>query len=221
MPSITRFAPFARRRSVSAAAAILLLTWLAPALGATPRNYVVDPKKSVATIEVDKSGLFSFAAGHKHEVEAPVASGYVRVDLANPSQADLRLVFKAAALRVTGKGDPPEDVPKVQHNMESEKVLDIAHYDEIVFARTSVDVKKTTPGELDLVVNGQLTIRGQSKGISVPVTVSIDGESLTATGSCIIKQTDFGIKPISVAGLVNVKNELAISFTIIANAETN
>jgi hypothetical protein len=39
---------------------------------------------------------------------------------------------------------------------------------------------------------------------------------LTATGRFAIRQTDFGIKPISVGGVVKVKDELTIIFTIVA-----
>ena len=42
------------------------------------------------------------------------------------------------------------------------------------------------------------------------------GDRLTATGKFVIKQTDFGITPISVGGVVKVKNELNITFTIVA-----
>ena len=39
---------------------------------------------------------------------------------------------------------------------------------------------------------------------------------LTATGKFVIKQTDYGITPISVGGVVKVKNELNITFTVAA-----
>ena len=42
------------------------------------------------------------------------------------------------------------------------------------------------------------------------------GRDLTATGKFTIKQTDFGIKPISIGGVVKVKDELNITFTIAA-----
>ena len=35
-------------------------------------------------------------------------------------------------------------------------------------------------------------------------------------GTFDIRRTDFGIKPISIGGVVNVKDELAITFTIVA-----
>jgi uncharacterized protein YbjQ (UPF0145 family) len=46
----------------------------------------------------------------------------------------------------------------------------------------------------------------------------LGADRLTARGAFEIKQTDFGISPISVAGVVKVKNELAISFALAAQA---
>ena len=55
--------------------------------------------------------------------------------------------------------------------------------------------------------------------LTAPVAVKIDGATLTAAGKFSIKQTDFGIKPISVGGVVKVKDELTITFTITAREQ--
>jgi hypothetical protein len=136
----------------------VLVAALAAGLGveaAGPRTFAVEPEQSRAIIDVGKAGAFSFA-GHTHEVAAPVTSGAVRLDMDDPSHNSVRLEFNAAAMRVTGKGESADDVPKVTETMLSEMVLDV------------------------------------------------------------IKQTDFGITPISVGGVVNVKNELNITFTMAA-----
>ena len=73
---------------------------------------------------------------------------------------------------------------------------------------------KRSPGILDLSITGQLTIRDVAQSIVVPVHVQLGDDSLTATGRFSIKQTAFGIKPISVAGVVNVKDTLDLDFTI-------
>jgi len=64
-------------------------------------------------------------------------------------------------------------------------------------------------------VTGQLTLRNVTRSIAVPVTVRMEGNTLTATGRFPVKQTDYGIKPVSVAGLVSVKDTLNVSFTIV------
>jgi polyisoprenoid-binding protein YceI len=185
---------------------------------AGPRTFNVEPEQSRAIIDVGKSGAFSFA-GHTHEVEAPITTGIVHLDTDNPSRNDVRLEFNAAAMRVTGKGESADDVPKVTQTMLSEMVLDVRRYPRITFESTSVTAKGSAAA-LDLSVTGRLTIRGTTQAVTAPVAVKVAGDRLTATGKFVVKQTDYGITPISVGGLVKVKNELNITFTIVARERT-
>ncbi len=140
-------------------------------------------------------------------------------DPADPSHGDVRLEFDAAAIRITGKGEPPGDVPKVQQVMLSEQVLDAARYPKITLESTSVAVasgRSAGATMFDLTMTGKLSLHGVTKPFNAPVRVVLDGATLTATGKFSIKQTDFGIKPISVAGVVNVKDALNLTFTIVA-----
>lgn len=187
----------------------------AVALYAEPHTYTVDPGQGHVTIAVGKSGMFSFAAGHKHEVTAPSISGHMTVDPADPSHSTVELTIDATALKVSGTGEPPADVPKVQQTMVSAQVLDVQQYPTIEFASTSVSVKNSAGVKLDAVVEGRLTLHGTSRSLSVPVTVQIEPNELRATGKFSLKQTDYGIKPVSVGGVVSVKDAVDIDFTII------
>ena len=199
-------------RNAAVRAAVLAASLAVAAAG--PRTFTVDPEHSRALIDVGKSGTFSFA-GHTHEVEAPLTSGIVHLDPDALTRSDVHLEFNAAAMRLTGKGEPPGDVPKVTQAMLGDQVLDAKTYPSITFESTSVTAKGALP-TLDLSVAGKLTIRNTTKPVTAAVAVKVDGATLTATGTFTIKQTDFGIKPISVGGVVKVKDELTITFTIAA-----
>jgi hypothetical protein len=54
-------------------------------------------------------------------------------------------------------------------------------------------------------------------GVTKPIEVSVKKDAGAYSGSAVIKQTDFGIQPISVGGVVKVKNELRIVFRIETN----
>jgi polyisoprenoid-binding protein YceI len=181
---------------------------------AGPRTFTVEPDRSKALIDVGKTGAFSFA-GHTHEVEAPLTGGMVHFDPDDTSKSNLHLEFNAAAMKVTGKGDPPADVPKVTEVMLGEQVLNVKQYPSITFDSTAVSGRGSASA-LDLQITGNLTIRGTTKPVRAATSVKIEGDTLTATGKFAIKQTDFGIKPISVGGAVKVKDELAMTFTIVA-----
>jgi polyisoprenoid-binding protein YceI len=198
----------------AAAAAVLTALSLTSDVAATPRTFMVEPDRSRALIDVGKTGAFSFA-GHTHEVEAPITSGVINLDSDDPSHGDVRLEFNAAAMHLTGKGEPADDVPKVTAAMLGEMVLDVKRYPGITFESTRVSGKPSGTG-FDLSVTGRLTIRGTTQTVTAPVAVQIAADRLTATGKFVIKQTDYGIMPISVGGVVKVKNELTISFTVTA-----
>jgi polyisoprenoid-binding protein YceI len=183
--------------------------------GAAGHTYTIDPSRSRATIEVGKSGALSFAAGHKHEVVASGIAGAITVDTADPARSTGRVTIEASALKVSGKGEPADDVPKVQATMVGPQVLDVEHYPTITFVITSIAIKTNQETRMDGVVTGRLTLRDVTRSIAVPVATRLEGQSLMATGRFALKQTDYGIKPVSVGGVVSVKDTLNISFDIV------
>jgi polyisoprenoid-binding protein YceI len=184
---------------------------------AAPRVYTLEPAQSRLTIHVGKAGLFGFA-GHEHEVVAGTFRGTATFDpdrLAQSSQSSVDLTFDAGALRVTGQGDPPEDVPQVQAAMVGATCLDAGRFPTIHFVSTSV-VAAVAAGSKggDLVLRGALTLHGVTRPLTVRVHVDVTGPTLEATGTTTLHQTDFGITPISKAGVVKVKDELTLSWRI-------
>src|SRR5205814_1888928 len=109
------------------------------------------------------------------------------------SRSRVRLEMDAASLQVTGKGDPPKDVPDVQSTMVSDKVLDVQRFPKILFQSTNVSVTARSGPTATLQVTGTLTIRNVNHSISVPVQVVVAPSSLTATGRFAVNQTDYGI----------------------------
>jgi polyisoprenoid-binding protein YceI len=198
------------------AATLALLATMWPAYPRAASNaYQVDPTRSRVTIAVGKSGAFSFL-GHKHEVSGPIESGSVDVDPGSLSGSHVSLAIETSSLKVSGADEPPEDRPKVQEAMESDKVLGVARYPRISFESTGVTGGQPGTPTLDVVVTGRLTIRDVTRPVSVPVHVQLGDHSLNASGRFSVRQTEFGIKPISVGGAVAVKDKLDITFSLAA-----
>ena len=185
--------------------------------GAGTRSYTIDSGRSNATIEVGKSGALSFVAGHSHEVIAPAIAGTITVDADDPARSEVRVTIDASALKITGKGESANDVPKVQETMAGAQVLDVQRYPTITFARTQITVTSHTGLTLEAMLTGQLTLHNVTRSITVPVTVRMDTNILTATGRFAVKQTDHGIKPVSIGGVVSVKDTVNVSFTIVGH----
>jgi polyisoprenoid-binding protein YceI len=179
-------------------------------------TYRVDESKSHATIHVGKAGAFSFLAGHSHEVSGPIQSGSVDVDAEDPSRSRVQLIIAAADLRVAAEREPEGDAPKVQEAMASDKLLDVAHHPRITYESRGVTLKDRQGSVLNLSMTGQLTIRDVMRDVTAPVRVELGETDLAATGRFSIKQSEFGIKPISIGGVVAVKDALEIEFSIVA-----
>jgi polyisoprenoid-binding protein YceI len=197
----------------------LMPAWLiaqaAVSAGGGPMVLTVDTADSQVLIQVGKAGVFGFA-GHAHEVLAADVQGRVTVDLADPQASSVSLEFAAAALRVTGKDEPPVDVSEVQRVMLGERVLDVERFPAIVFRSRRVSLKDGTAAGANVVIEGDLTLHGTTRPMTVRASATFDaGGRLTARGSCSLKQSDFGMVPVTAAGgTVRVSDEVVIQFVL-------
>lgn len=201
-----------------AVAAVLGVALLASAAHSEPRRFVLDPAASSLTVHVSRAGLFGFL-GHDHVVEGAVAEGLVIADPEDLSSSSIAVVFRSADLRVTDPDGPEADVPEVQAKMEGEDVLDVASWPRISFSSTSVGGARIEDDAWRLRVEGELELHGRKRRLVVPVAVRLVEHGLAAVGELELKQSDWGIRPVSIAGVVKVKDELRVSFEIQARPE--
>jgi polyisoprenoid-binding protein YceI len=199
-------------------ACLLMVAWIHGAAGA-PRTFTVDSSASSVTIHVGKTGIGSFA-GHEHEVAAPALRGEVLADFEDLSRSSLDIEANARAMKVTGD-EPAQDARKVQQTMSGPQVLSAGRFPIIRFRSQSVSGKRVSPDRYDLTIAGELSLRGVAKPMTVPVQVEVRGDALTGTGKMVVKQTDFGIEPVSAGGgLVKVEDGVTVTFRIAARAAT-
>jgi hypothetical protein len=166
----------------------------------------VDVANSSLKIHVYKTGLFS-AFGHNHEIEAPIQSG----EVSESGKPSVTLRVDARKLKVLD----PEDTksrPQVQETMLGPQVLDSTRFPEIRFESSKIEPR----GQNRWIVNGNLTLHGKSH----PTTFDVVMAEKTYRGTATIKQTDFGMTPITVAGgSVKVKDEVKVEFSISLRAD--
>jgi len=164
----------------------------------------IDVQHSTITIHVGKSGMLS-AAGHDHTISAPISSGTIRESPAPYVE------FTVATAKMNVQPDPKIDAKtqaQIQKDME-EMTLETAKFPEITFRSSRIE--KLADGQWK--VAGNLSLHGVTKPVTLAVTQT--GESYEAHTT--LKQTDFGIKPVSVGGgMIKVKNEIEINFKIFA-----
>jgi len=186
------------------------------------RTYTISPSESNFWVFVGKSGLFS-ALAHDHEIGVKSFGGRVVIPEAGTSAGasggSLEMEVDAPSLVVLDKKPSEEDKKKIFNSMHNE-VLESAKYQKITFKSVSVgDLKQTGNDAYSFVVNGDLTLRGVTKRIAVPVAATITPQQLRVTGKYTLRQTDYGIKPYSAAGgTIKVKNEVVVNFDIVAKS---
>ncbi len=154
-------------------------------------------------------------------MRAPAAEGRVDVNAADLTRSTVRVDFDASALRVSGEGEPKEDVPEVQRTMESDKVLDIAKFPRITFSSTAIEVIERHGDRLRLRITGDLTLHGVTKPEHADVSVVLTNDRVTAQGTLMVEQTHYGIEPVTAGGgTVRVKDAVKITFTLVASHHT-
>lgn len=162
----------------------------------------INTDKSVMVIHVGKSGVFSGLA-HNHVIAAPITSG--SVNISNPPSVELRV--DARTLRVRDPDASEKDRNEIQKTMLGPEVLDSERHPEIAFKSGAVEALEAG----HWTVRGELTLLGQTR----PVTAEVMEKAGHYTGHAAVKQTDFGIKPVKVAGgTVKVKDEMRVEFDI-------
>ena len=160
-------------------------------------------QRSLITIHVGKTGMFS-GLGHNHTVTAPISRA--AIDTKAPST---EILIFSRELKVVDKEVSDSDRAKIQSTMLGPDVLDTDKFPEIRFKSSKIEQTAAQHYR----VSGDLTLHGVTKPLSFEVTSDADHYHGTAK----LNQTDFGIKPVSVAGgTVKVKDELELEFDIYA-----
>ncbi len=161
----------------------------------------IDVEHSTMTVRVLRSGLFSVFA-HNHEIRAPLAAGTV-----DEGAAKVEVSLRSAGLRVMDADISDKDRAEIQTTMLGPKVLDIARFPEIRFV--SREAERLGPQRWR--VKGDLTLHG----VTHPVEVQVAREANRYRGQSTVRQHDFGMVPVKVAGgTVSVKDEVRIEFDI-------
>lgn len=165
-------------------------------------NHPIDVNNSRLKVRVFKTGLFSPFA-HNHEIEALITEG--SADLSETLEVTVRI--DARNLQVLDTEVSERDRAEIQKTMSGPSVLDSEQFPDISFHSTRVD----QIGADHWKVVGDLALHGRVNPVVVDVAFK-DGHYF---GSATIRQRDFGITPVSIAGgTVKVKDELKIEFDI-------
>lgn len=184
----------------------------------------IDREASWFVAVTERAGILGFL-GHRHAVLATEWTAELRYDGQDPSAASVRVALPTAAVRIDterardlaglDRGPDAETVEDLQAKVLGPENLAADRHPELRFVSTGVE----RTGLRELTVAGELTIRGETRAVTVPVEVEAlrDGR-VRFTGTFTIEQTAFGIEPESVAGVVNVADPVEVRFRLVVSA---
>ena len=177
-------------------------------------GYVFDPESSKFIVHVTAGGWMS-AFGHNPEIAIRKFAGTVVLDPDTIERSSITLRIEATSLGVISEVSA-KDRRDIEHKMQSE-VLNSDGFPEILYECSEVTASASGEGSYWAALNGKLILRGVTRNQIVSASVKLTDAGLHATGNFSIRQTHFGIKPVSVlgGGLV-VKDELKFDFDIVA-----
>jgi polyisoprenoid-binding protein YceI len=96
--------------------------------------------------------------------------------------------------------------------MLRKEVLDAETYPNVTVQSASVEGSAQAAK-----ITARITIKNASHDVVVPTRIDLNGDRLSASGEFDILQTDFGMKPFSVAlGALEVQDRLHVRFNLVA-----
>jgi polyisoprenoid-binding protein YceI len=180
-------------------------------------RYRIDAGQSRFIVRAFVGGVFS-AFGHDHTIAIRDITGEATLTPGTLAPASLQLKIKADSLAVIDK-IKESDRQEIEKTMR-EQVLETGRYPEIIFRSTKVEAEKIGEGRYRAKIWGELTLHGVTRGGLIDAEVETTGNALRARGEFPLKQTDYNIKPVSVAGgTVKVKDNLKFTFNIVARQQ--
>jgi polyisoprenoid-binding protein YceI len=171
--------------------------------------YVLSPASRLE-VKTGKAGLLGFA-GHEHLVRARAFSGRVMYRPNARPESRVEISVSADSLEVLTPPDTAE-IRKVTQSMRTE-ILHVDQYPLITFVSTG-----DTPTPDGFRVEGRLTLAGQTRDVIADLHVEVGADTLRATGSFSVKQTDFGIRPYrgGPGGTVRVADRVTLTVEAVA-----
>lgn len=190
------------------------------------RVYTVEAASSRVHILVYRGGALA-RLGHNHVVTSRSVAGRIWLHQSF-ERSGFELTIPVASLVVDDPDDraahgddfPPgisqKDIDGTKRNLLRAEVLDGAQFPTIALRSARVSGSVDAPD-----LSARITLKGVTRDVPIPVTLEIEEGHLTAKGALDILQTDFGIKPFSIAlGALEVQDRLHLEFEITARDES-
>ncbi|WP_375770644.1 YceI family protein [Archangium gephyra] len=181
------------------------------------RTYTFDPSLESSYLYVQ---LFSASLGHDHVVRATDWWGSLAFDPSNLAGCAVSVTVQVEGLDperdemrdLTGQDRVSRsDREQIREHLRAQEQLNLDEHKTIEFTSRSCALtgEKGMDGRAVVEVTGDLTLRGVTREVRLPLEVAVDEAQVAARGVLTTRHSDFGFEPYSaLGGLFKNKDEL-------------
>ncbi len=186
-------------------------------INATPAAstvYILDAGVSRFTARAFATGLLA-SLGHNPSFAIRQFGGEAKFLSEAPEQSSVRIVVQSASLELSDQVSD-KDRREIERTMRND-VLETSRFPEIVFEAANPSLSQGGVGLYWANITGKLTLHGVTQPQQITAQVSVSGNQLSATGEFTVRQSSYGIKPVSVAGgTMKIKDDVKVTFDLVA-----
>jgi len=177
--------------------------------------YRIDAGRSNFTVQAFAVGLLSFM-GHNPAFAVRRYGGEVLFsDTMEP--VSMLLAAQADTLAILGRVSE-KDLFEIENTMRGE-VLETEIYPEIFFVSKNISIERISERNFLAEIDGTMSLHGMVRRHVIAADAEINGELVRARGEFVLRLSDYNIKPVkALGGTLKVKDEVEISFDIVAQA---
>lgn len=182
-----------------------------------PAKYVINATANRFSVQAFATGLLS-SFGHNPRIGIRDYDGEIQFLPDTYEKAFVRLKVRLSTLEVLDEMKK-DDLKKLESAMYND-VLEVSRFPEAVFESKDIAVQKLSNDLVQAHVNGELSFHGVTQTHSFDARVTRMGATLRISGDFLLRQSDYGIKPVSFAGgALRLKDEVKFNFELVARSQ--
>jgi polyisoprenoid-binding protein YceI len=182
-----------------------------------PRNFSLDASQSAIYVILSQEGMMrNRYPTHRVTVKNFTCNVELPAD-----ETRLKVEVEAQAESLTNVDEAMSEFErKGFHDVLRNTVLESSNYPAIKFVSRSVSGVRKSGENRSFMLNGDLTLHGVTKPVSIPIDATIGKDQIRATGEAKLKQSDYGMQPFERGmGFIKIGDEVKVSFEVVAKTQ--
>lgn len=180
-------------------------------------KFKIDAAASRFAVQAFATGLLS-AFGHNPTIAIRDYDGEIQFNPDTIDNASVRVTVRTSAMEVVDemKNDDRKKLEQVMYD----QVLEPSRFPTAVYESRQMTVQKDNADQWRAQLTGELSFHGVMQSHSFDARVAYMGTIMRIAGQFPLRQSDYGIKPVSFAGgALRLKDELKFNFEMVARQQ--